>query len=392
MKSRFKVLHISSYYSRNSLFKSLTEQLGYFGYHQSVYVPVRLASDIGRNEIKGDSRVEFCYDLILRKQHKVLYHNKVRSITESIISKEKHQGVSLIHAHSLFSDGGVALELKRKFGIPYVVAVRSTDINAFFKKALHLRNQGKRILNEASKVVFINQGHMETVFAKYLSGPLKGEIKSKSSVIPNGLHPFWLAKEETRSYELNSTVRFLYVGTFLPRKNVPLAIRVVRHFAKVNENLNVEFTIVGGGGRGGHGEGDKEVAKQLSLKNPDNLTIIAPGRISDKEELVKIYQNSDLFMMLSKGETFGVVYLEAMSQGVPIISTMGEGISSYFDDYEVGVSVNIEDEKKCVEEIQKVVESYDTIAPNCRPSAQKFSWPSIASKYDDIYKDIITNK
>jgi glycosyltransferase involved in cell wall biosynthesis len=58
-----------------------------------------------------------------------------------------------------------------------------------------------------------------------------------------------------------------------------------------------------------------------------------------KEKLLNNYRNSDIFIMPSYNETFGLVYIEAMSQGLPIIYTQNEGVDGYFKEGSVGYSV-----------------------------------------------------
>ena len=65
-------------------------------------------------------------------------------------------GVDVIHPHTVFSGGYVARLLKKTYGIPYIVAVRNTDVNVFFKYMFHLRRIGVRVMQDASCVVFLS--------------------------------------------------------------------------------------------------------------------------------------------------------------------------------------------------------------------------------------------
>src|SRR5690606_32772754 len=75
------------------------------------------------------------------------------------IQKSKKQGnnidfseIKMIHAHTWYSDGGVAYLLSKKYNIPYITAVRNTDLNVHYKYLLHHRKFGKEILKNANKV------------------------------------------------------------------------------------------------------------------------------------------------------------------------------------------------------------------------------------------------
>ena len=66
--------------------------------------------------------------------------------------------------------------------------------------------------------------------------------------------------------------------------------------------------------------------------------------------------------MPSFHETFGLVYIEAMSQGLPIIYTKGEGIDGYFKEATVGYSVNPKDVKNIVKKIEMIIHNYNKIS------------------------------
>jgi len=92
--------------------------------------------------------------------------------------------------------------------------------------------------------------------------------------------------------------------------------------------------------------------------------------------------------MPSYNETFGLVYLEAMSQGLPIIHTKGQGIDGYFEDGTVGYSVNPKDIDDIVEKIKMIIHNYNKISKNCYNLVDNFSWDKITQTYCNIYSSI----
>ena len=89
--------------------------------------------------------------------------------------------------------------------------------------------------------------------------------------------------------------------------------------------------------------------------------------------------------MPSWQETFGLVYAEAMSQGLPVIYSKGQGFDGQFPEGQVGFSVNSASAKSVAEGIIGVIENYSQIAPNCIPSAARFDWHDICQQYLEIY-------
>ena len=127
------ILHICSGYSQQKLYRELILELSKNGIKQTVYVPVRSVSEIGKYDITGIGNVKVIYSHILFNKHRLLYYLKIRTVLADI---EKHvylNAIDIVHAHFLFSDGGVAYKIKSKYSIPYLATIRNTDVNVFFK-------------------------------------------------------------------------------------------------------------------------------------------------------------------------------------------------------------------------------------------------------------------
>ncbi len=102
-----KILHICGNYIGNNLYQHLFENLNLLDVKQFIYVPVRSKHHIGLNN------VEFCdvqYDFILKPYHRILYFSKINKIYKSLLSDFNYD---LIHAHTLFSDGGLLINCIR---------------------------------------------------------------------------------------------------------------------------------------------------------------------------------------------------------------------------------------------------------------------------------------
>jgi glycosyltransferase involved in cell wall biosynthesis len=107
-----------------------------------------------------------------------------------------------------------------------------------------------------------------------------------------------------------------------------------------------------------------------------------------KERLIELYRSSDIFVMASFTESFGLVYAEAMSQNLPVIYTKGQGFDNQFDEGVVGYHVSAKDPEDVAEGIKCIIDNYSEIQKNLVRSAGEFSWTRIVEKYDRIYKAI----
>ena len=105
-----------------------------------------------------------------------------------------------------------------------------------------------------------------------------------------------------------------------------------------------------------------------------------------KEELIEFYRSSDIFVLTSHKETFGLVYPEAMSQGLPVIYTRGQGFDGHFDEGKVGYAVSDNDPDELAEVILSITNNYSKLSNNAFELVDKFNWNTIADQLIDIYR------
>lgn len=378
------VLHLSNDFPNSALYKQLVLHLDELDVQQTIYSAVRTEKEAQYSAPELSHLEDIKIRNILRPYDRFLYRNKIRKIFQNIINSINLGDVDLVHAHTLYSDGGVAFQVKKKFNIPYIVAVRNTDINAFQKYRLDLRFKRNEILREAEKVIFISPAY-EQKFLEVLSNSLRQSVKAKAEVIPNGLDPLFLEYSAIPNKRQQPTLKLLFVGDFRKLKNVPTLIKAVDILHE--QNKSVALTIVGEGGD----EGAK-VKKMIASENYPFTNYL--GRIIDREKLRNIYADHDIFVMVSKRETFGLAYIEALSQGLPIVYTNGEGIDGYFDKGMVGLGIdNIQDPDEIASKIQDLSAHLNlNLIEQCMDEAQQFKWEKISDTYKDIYDTILNEK
>lgn len=371
MQNKKSILHICSDFPFQKLYISLFNSLEKC-YDQVIYVPLKKDIKINSFFKNYNPTYRIYYSNLISTIDRFLYGRKIIKVKNDIIKKIKIKQFDLIHAHFLFSDGGVALLLKKEFNIDYVVSVRSTDINIFFKYFIHKRNFGVDILLNSKKIIFITPKYLDHLLNNYVKKKFHKIILSKTEIIPNGLNQFWLDNISEERKKLDGPIKLIYVGDLSKNKRVLRLIRAISSFK------TMKLTIVGGGGAD-----QKKVEKLCKLY--DNITYL--GRINDRTRLLECYRNHDIFIMLSKYETFGLSYIESLSQGLPIIYTSGQGVDGYFNYRSVGVDVKKPSKKNIKNAIDKIVDNYDIYSKNAKNQVKKFSWDEISKEFNSIYKD-----
>jgi len=239
------------------------------------------------------------------------------------------QNTDLTIAGTLFSDGAVALRLWRQFSIPYVVVVRGTDVNLYMCRMPHLYSLGRQIVANAKKVIFISPSQMRQTMQSPVFSGISDMLNAKSELITNGIDSIWIENQYFGN-EWRSPDSLLYVGIFDRNKNVGKLIEACRQVRKKRPNLTLN--LVGGGG-----DCEPEILK-LAADNGDWIKF--HGAVYDKQQLMTIFRQNSVFAMISLSETFGLVYLEALTQGLPVVYTENQGFDGIIDNLSVGYAVN----------------------------------------------------
>ena len=365
-----RILHINCNYLGTTLHQCMIEHLDKLGIDNTVYVPTY---DKSNAVIKPNTNV--CVSQCFNKWDRVCFDYKQNKIIKDIQSKIDVSRYDCIHAYTLFTDGNCARILSKKYNIPYVVAVRNTDVNAFFKYMLHLRQRGNKILQDASRVFFLSESYKNQVLIHYVKKELQEKVLNKTDVIPNGLDDFWFNnrffKRQSRNID-NNMIKLIYAGRIDKNKNITTTQKAVDLLR--SEGYEATLTVIGR-------IDDKNVYKQIKKHE---FTRTLP--VMSKEELLKQYRQHDIFIMPSITESFGLVYVEALSQGLPIIYTKGQGFDRQIKDSFIGYDVEAKNPLEIKEKIISIIK-HGCCTNNVDLS--KYRWDYITKDYVKIYEAAI---
>lgn len=366
-----KILHICSNYTDTMLYQKLNDELKKKNINQTFIVPNSYSAKCNF-ELNSNVKILKCYPKWLR----IAYHIKqfvIRKAINKIIDVSEYD---VIHAHLLFTNGYLAYQIKKTYGIPYIVAVRNTDINDFFKYMKHLRSLGIKILQEADKIIFLSKAYYDQMIEKYIPKDFENQFRAKSVVIPNGIDNFWLDNKYYKKTEpKNQRINLIYAGRIDKNKNIDTTLNVIKHLEK--SGIKTHLDIIGK-------VEDKTVYTKII--NDEKTTYYMP---MNKEKLINMYRKNDIFIMPSFHETFGLVYAEAMSQGLPVIYSKNQGFDGQFEDGKVGYAVNPYDADNIATKIKNIIKNYKDISKNASEKSSKYNWSDIADCYINIYCEVM---
>ncbi|MEG0259960.1 MAG: glycosyltransferase [Lysinibacillus sp.] len=226
------------------------------------------------------------------------------------------KSIDVTHAHYVFPSGMLSLLLKKMFGIPYVVTAHGGDIERMAKKSPRIRNWTASILRESEHVIAVGP-----VLAQQIEQDF-GIAKEKISIVSMGVNRevFSEGHQATARKELQIASEpfvFLFVGNVIKQKGVEELLRAFQMLKK-EVNRPVELVIIGS-------RRDGNFIQSLQPFVSDEVRFIDPLK---QDELVKWFQASDVFVLPSHLEGFGLVALEALATNTPVIASEVGGLVS----------------------------------------------------------------
>jgi len=353
-----KILHINSYFFSNSLHFQLVKKLSEENVEQIVYIPLNVND---KSVLKGScDNVEFHVSKCFSTLSRYIWPLKILMIYRDLNKKIQDLNVDVIHAHSLFVNGSIAYLLSKKHKIDFVVTVRNSDINQFMKASKLFRKLGFKIMMSSKKILTLSYSYFNVHLKRYYNEDDFNDIKSKHEVIPNGAEDVWFDNKHLKT-KIDGQLRIIFVGLLADNKNLDTVIKACDVLK--SQGKDIHLSIIGSGRR-------SEYFQSLHY----NFDVEFLGYITDRKELMKIYQTTHLLCVPSFTESFGLVYVEAMTQSLPVIYTKGQGFDGFFDDGLYGFAVDPKDEKDIANRINDICQNYESMATNAYKYSDFFRW------------------
>lgn len=202
------------------------------------------------------------------------------------------------------------------------------------------------------------------------------KYKHKVTVIPLSFDPKY-SLSESKKYPENRVFKLLFVGKLRKYKGVEYLLKAI-------ETLKVNLTVVGNGEEHSNLE---ELVNGLNIK--DKVCFI--DNASD-EKLAEVYRSSDLFILpsINEAEAFGVVQLEAMANGLPVINTsLDSGVPFVSLHNYSGITVEPKNAEALQLAIEKIITDkplYELFSSNALERVKLFSREKMSEAYLSLYK------
>lgn len=176
------------------------------------------------------------------------------------------------------------------------------------------------------------------------------------------------------------TKKILYIGKIEERRNIIFLVDLLKELKKDIQGVKL-FLI--GNGETKYTRKVFEHAKQNGVF--ENITYFKSIK---QEKIRKIYENSDVFVLPTSYEIFGMVLLESMYFGIPVVTTLNGGSSTLIDNMEDGIICPLLDVQQWKDSIKKLIEDeefYKKISQNEIEKIKEYTWDALVEKFVEVY-------
>lgn len=302
------------------------------------------------------------------------------ALSSKLVDMVKLYGIQLLHVHYAIPHAYAAymaqqMLLDEDILVPIVTTLHGTDItlvgsHPFYKPAVTFS------INKSDAVTSVSESLKKDTIRLF-------KIENNIHVVPNFIDLDKHVNTFTdcqRAMMANDDERIItHISNFREVKQIPDVIKV---FYNVQKEIPSKLMMVGEGP-------EKEPAELLVEELGITDKVIFLG---NSNEIDRILCFSDLFLLPSQTESFGLAALEAMASGVPVISTNTGGLPEVNDDGYSGYLSEVNAVKDMTANAIKILKDPDTLAifkANAKAQSEKFDIHKIVPMYEKIYEETL---
>lgn len=302
------------------------------------------------------------------------------ALSTIIVNIAQSQGLDLLHVHYAIPHAYAAYFAKQMLkekgiNLPVITTLHGTDITLVgnhpaYKPAVEFS------INHSDKVTSVSESLKKETYEFFT-------IDKDIEVIPNFIDNQQFIKDENcgcrRQMAPDEEKIIIHVSNLRKVKRVEDVIHI---FYRIQKEVSSRLIIVG---EGPEWENANRLIEELGIGHKvKNL-----GKISD---LQNVLCSSDLFLLPSEKESFGLAALEAMAASVPVISSNAGGIPEVNIDGETGFVLPVRDVEGMAEKaimLLKDSHKFQEFRRNAKQQALRFDEKNIIPMYEDLYYSVL---
>ena len=293
----------------------------------------------------------------------------------------------LVHSHYWLS-GSVGQMLKTAWGVPHVVMfhtlAEAKNRHHFNEREPAYRVEGERIVaGEADRIICAGEGEKEMLVGLYGAQP------NRVSIVPCGVdtmrfRPMKKARVRCKLGMPEDEPVILFVGRIEPLKGIDVLIRAA---AQIESPFRL--LVVGGDEKDAERkQGLMDLASEMGVAERVKFLDAVPHK-----DLPLYYNAADVCVVPSYYESFGLVAVEAMACGVPVIASRVGGLKETVLDGRTGYLVPWRCPEPFAERLELLLSNETlrrSMGREARAAAERFRWSEVAARVEDVYHDLVS--
>ena len=294
----------------------------------------------------------------------LMFKKNAKKALEELLERED---IDIIHGHYLFPAGAAAVEVGNAHNIKTYVTAHGSDMFELYKSQPLMRSTIRNVLKGADGVFAVSNALRHEIIATGVVG-----IAAKTKISWNSVDIDKFSSRENdsfkREHKLTDKPIVLFVGNLIKRKNVESLLE-----AKKIANSDYYLVIVGDGPL------FKKLRKKVEEENIRD--VIFTGSRNDVEDIIP---SCDVLVLPSFSESFGLVLIEALACGKPVIGSNVGGITEIITD-DVGLLVNPTKVSSIARAVDQMINDDNLrtiLSMNARNRAKDFS--EVTIPYDEV--------
>jgi D-inositol-3-phosphate glycosyltransferase len=314
------------------------------------------------------------------------------------LAAERDVKYDVIHSHYWMS-GIAGRELRHSWGIPMVHMFHTLGLmkNRIAREGEYegdYRIKGEReVLRHADKIVVATQAELAQLQWLY-------EVRTDNMVvIPPGVNIgrfYPINQRDAReNIQLGCGMKMLlFVGRIEPLKGIDTLLRALAllHERGLMDRLEICLAIIGGDASVSEELMSMEMSKLMELRRQLDLEDVVTflGK-RGQDTLPYYYSAADVVVMPSHYESFGMVALEAMACGTPVVASQVGGLAYLIQDGVTGYHVRDQEPEELANRLFDLLadeELHAEMSLNAATYAKEYSWQVIASRINAVYEDV----
>ena len=304
------------------------------------------------------------------------------ALTSTLVNVITNNNLDLLHVHYAIPHASAAYfarQILKKSGrdIPYITTLHGTDITLVGRDQTYAPVVAFSI-NESDAITAVSHNLKEETMTSF---PIEKDIHVIHNFID--INRFYQSdKDHFKKMLAPNGERILaHVSNFRKVKRVEDVIHV---FQKVREKMPCKLLMIGDGPERPNAE---ELSRSLEVCNDIRF-------LGKQEQMDEILSISDLFLLTSSYESFGLSALEAMSCGVPVISTNAGGLGEIYEHGYTGYLSNVADVEDMAQHAISILENEQILnqfKTQAKTHAMKFEKQHIIPQYEQLYNEVVQN-